>query len=113
VIRFILQPLLENAIYHGIKEADGRRRIDVEVGESDGRLVLSVSDDGLGIPLDRLKEIHARLAEDEGGEPSLGSIGLFNTNKRIRLAFGDEYGIRILSVQGKGTRVDVVIPSRM
>jgi two-component system sensor histidine kinase YesM len=113
VIRFILQPLLENAIYHGIKEAEGRRRIAVEVGESDGRLVLSVSDDGLGIPVDRLKEIQARLKEDEVGEPALGSIGLFNTHKRIRLAFGDEYGLSIRSVQGEGTRVEVVIPSRM
>jgi two-component system sensor histidine kinase YesM len=113
VIRFILQPLLENAIYHGIKEAGGRRRITVEVRESDGRLVLSVSDDGLGISPDRLNEIRTRLGDDEdGAEPALGSIGLFNTHKRIWLAFGDGYGLSIRSTQGEGTTVDATLPSR-
>ncbi len=112
VIRFILQPLLENAIYHGIKEAAGHRKIAVEVGESDGRLFLSVTDDGLGIAPERLKEIQARLEEDNGGEPALGSIGLFNTHKRIRLAFGEEYGLSVSSVLAEGTRVKAVIPLR-
>jgi two-component system sensor histidine kinase YesM len=113
VIRFILQPLLENAIYHGIKEAEGRRRLIVAGREEDGRLILSVTDDGLGIPAEKLRKIEARLEQGEDEEePSLGTIGLFNTHKRIRLAFGEEYGLRIRSAPEKGTCAEAVLPSR-
>ncbi len=113
VIRFILQPLLENAIYHGIKEAGGRRHIVVAGREEDGRLILSVTDDGLGIPAEKLQEIRARLEEGEdGGETVMGTIGLFNTHKRIKLAFGEEYGLRIKSAREEGTCVEAVLPSR-
>jgi two-component system sensor histidine kinase YesM len=113
VIRFLLQPLLENAIYHGIREAEGHRLITITVRETGGRLRLAVADDGLGIEPERLREITAKLADgEEEFELTLKNIGLLNTNKRIRLAFGREYGLGVESSRGRGTTVTVEIPSR-
>ncbi len=112
VIRFLLQPLLENAISHGIKESAGHRQISVSVREREGRLQLVVSDDGLGFEPGRLSEITALLARDDtDGEPTLENIGLLNTNKRIRLAFGRPYGLRVECPAGGGTRVTVELPA--
>ncbi len=113
VIRFLLQPLIENAIYHGIKETEGRKTITITIDEWDGRLRFVVKDDGLGIEPQRLREIEERLGEGDAlSEASDGDIGLYNVNKRIKLAFGREYGLRIDSVRGRGTTVTVQIPSQ-
>jgi len=111
VIRFLLQPLLENAIYHGIKEKEGHSRITVSIREEGGRMLVSVADDGLGIEAQRLTEVRLELEAEEGDlEAVTGHIGLQNTNRRIRLAFGPEYGLRIESAQGRGTTVTAEIP---
>jgi two-component system sensor histidine kinase YesM len=112
VIRFLLQPLLENAIYHGIKEKEGRGSITVTIREAGGGVRVVVSDNGLGIEPERLQEIRGRLRENSSeGEAVYRGIGLFNTNKRIKLAFGEEYGIGIDSTFGRGTSVTVDLPS--
>lgn len=112
VIRFLLQPLLENAIYHGIREAEGRRVIRVSVRDEEGTLCIAVSDDGLGMEPDRLREVRAGLALEDGEESILPrSIGLYNTHKRIKLAYGGEYGLSVDSVRGAGTTVNIRIPS--
>jgi two-component system sensor histidine kinase YesM len=113
VIRFLLQPLLENAIYHGLREKEGHGLITIRVREARGRLKIVVADDGLGITQRRLAEIRSRL-EDEGVETETGpgSIGLANTNRRIRLTFGDDYGLDLESEPGQGTMVTVELPSR-
>jgi len=113
VIRFLLQPLLENAIYHGIREKDGHGLITIRASEGRGRLRIVVSDDGVGIEPRRLADIRRRL-EDESAEVEAGPgcIGLANTNRRIRLSFGDGYGLRIESGPGQGTGVTVELPSR-
>lgn len=109
VLRFLLQPLIENAIYHGIKEASGVRTIHIAALRGDGRLLIRVVDDGKGIEPDRLAEIREWLAhQDEYTE----NIGLYNTNKRIQLAFGEAYGLRIESVLGERTEVSVELPFR-
>jgi two-component system sensor histidine kinase YesM len=113
VIRFLLQPLLENAIYHGLREKEGHGLITIRASESRGRLRIAVSDDGVGIAPRRLAEVRRRL-EDEGAEVESGpgSIGLANTNRRVRLTFGDDYGLRIESEPGRGASVTVELPSR-
>ncbi len=114
VIRLLLQPLLENAIYHGIREAPGPRRIGIVVSEADGRLRITVDDDGLGMAPEKLAELRARLA-GPGDELDAGrrSIGLANTNKRLKLAFGEEFGLSVSSSLGQGTTVTVELPSRV
>jgi two-component system sensor histidine kinase YesM len=113
VIRFLLQPLLENAIYHGIREKEGHGLVTIGVRESRGRLRIAVRDDGVGIPPRRLAEVRRRL-DDEGAdaEKGPGSIGLANTSRRIKLTFGSEYGLGIESEPGRGTIVTVELPSR-
>jgi two-component system, sensor histidine kinase YesM len=117
VIRFLVQPLLENAIYHGLREKEGHGVITIGAREQDGRLRIVVSDDGVGIEPRRLADLRSRLAEegtDTDADPETGpeSIGLANTNRRVRLTFGDDYGLRVESEQGRGTSVTVELPSR-
>jgi two-component system sensor histidine kinase YesM len=113
VIRFLLQPLLENAIYHGLREKEGHGLITIGVRESRGRLRIVVTDDGAGIEPRRLVAVRRRL-DDEGTdmETGPGSIGLANTNRRIRLTFGRDYGLSVESESGRGTSVTVELPSR-
>jgi two-component system sensor histidine kinase YesM len=107
VLRLLLQPLVENAIYHGIKPQEGRSAIRIDARTVDSRLEISVTDTGAGMSAQRLEEIRESLAIRETETPH---IGLYNTNKRIRLAFGEDYGITIDSGEGRGTTVTVILP---
>jgi two-component system, sensor histidine kinase YesM len=110
VLRLIIQPLAENAIYHGIKEKRDRGFIRISARESEGILVLSVEDDGAGMDEERKAALEAVLA---GAKPSPGlseGFGLYNVHERLRLSFGPEFGIRFESSLGGGTRVDILHP---
>lgn len=121
VIKLILQPLVENAIYHGIKAKREGGMIRITAQRSELAMIIRVEDNGSGIPEDRLQEIrhilqgHAQpgqLPEAEEQALTIGKsgYGLFNVNERIKLRFGQEYGIRIDSILEEGTRVEVVHP---
>jgi two-component system sensor histidine kinase YesM len=113
VIRFLLQPLLENAIYHGLREKEGHGLLTIAVREARGRLEIEVTDDGAGIAPRRLAEVRRRLDDDATDvETGPGSIGLANTNRRIRLTFGPDYGLDVASEPDRGTTVTVALPSR-
>jgi len=105
--KIILQPLVENAIYHGIKHknAPGKIWIDVKIDEE--KLLATVEDDGVGIPENELKKINEALKAENGG--TIG-YGLYNVNKRISLAFGKEYGISLSHSKKGGTLVTVNMP---
>jgi two-component system, sensor histidine kinase YesM len=102
VLRLTLQPLVENAIYHGIKERRGHGTLSVEARVEEGDLLLSVSDDGVGMTREILAQLIGSL--EEGG-PSIGGYGIRNVHERIRLTFGKPYGLSFLSVYGEGTVV--------
>jgi two-component system sensor histidine kinase YesM len=108
VIKLLLQPLVENAIRHGIGEQRERGIIGIRAERADGQLLISVEDDGVGIPPAELDEIRRRLAEDGALD---GHIGLFNTAKRLRLFFAGEASVDITSVPGSGTVVRLVMPA--
>lgn len=106
--RLTLQPLIENALYHGIKNKRGIGKIAVKGIKEDGRLLLAVSDNGIGMTRERLEQVtegllHKSLDKD--------FYGLYNVNERIRLKFGGEYGISIESVYGEGTEVKIILPA--
>ncbi|KRF42270.1 sensor histidine kinase [Paenibacillus sp. Soil787] len=111
VPRMILQPLVENAIFHGIEPKVGEGLLQL-VGKIDGQqLYLSVSDNGIGIDEERLQEIADRMSGLQGiSGKSTQTIGLANVNNRIKLSYGDEYGITIKSQSGVGTEVVIKIP---
>ena len=109
VIKLILQPLVENAIYHGIKEKRGSSKIVITAKQAEGKLYLSVSDDGAGIEPEKMQEIKAMLEGKKDDSNTLG-YGIFNVNERIRLSFGAEYGLNFISTLGIGTTVEIWHP---
>lgn len=114
ILKLTLQPLVENALYHGIKykRAKGCIRVtgSIHKDAAEDRLILVVEDTGVGMApeeLDKLqKEIVKPCKDTESG------FGLANVNERIRMNFGMEYGLSISSVKGEGTRVRVEIPAQ-
>ena len=111
VLKLILQPLVENAIIHGIEKKPKASRINVAViEEEDGTLCYRISDDGPGCDPEAIR----RLLEDEQPVRQEGrrGFGLKNVDDRLRLAYGSEYGIRIESCKGEGTEVTVRQPGR-
>jgi two-component system sensor histidine kinase YesM len=108
VLKLTLQPLVENAIYHGIKEMEGNGSLSVYVSARDGALVLSVSDNGVGMSPEKLEGVRQLLSNGQQ-KPSTG-YGIYNVNERIRLAFGRQYGLQYRSDLGRGTTVEILHP---
>ena len=109
--KITIQPLIENALYHGIKNKRGGGKIVIGAKGEGEDFVISVSDDGIGMSRERLEEVLKGLS---GTEPSENAIyGLYNVNERIRLKFGDEYGITLHSVYGEGSTCNILLPKRM
>ncbi len=112
VLRLVLQPLVENAIYHGIKERRGTGSLSVtgrlERGESGPELLLAVRDDGVGMDAALVARLNASL--EGGGEGYPGGYGIRNVHERIRLTFGKPYGLSFRSGPGEGTEVTIRHP---
>lgn len=108
-IKLVVQPILENAIYHGMAYADGEGEILIHAFLENGDLVIEVADNGPGMP----KELADRLLDQEYSPPgSKGSgIGLRNVHQRIRLTFGEPYGVTIQSEPDNGTVVRIRVPA--
>lgn len=105
VPKLILQPLVENALYHGIKNRRGMGTITI-TGEAAGSdLILKVQDNGAGMTQDQVKTLQAGLYEDRHT-----GLGLVNVHKRIRLYCGEKYGLSFESELGKGSTVSVLLP---
>ena len=106
--KITLQPLVENALYHGIKNRRGGGAITVGAREEDDLLILYVRDDGIGMSAERLAQIREGLTEQAPEKSAI--YGLYNVNERIRLDFGEEYGLSIDSEEGTGTTVEIRLP---
>jgi two-component system sensor histidine kinase YesM len=106
-MKLLLQPLVENSLYHGIKEKAQNGLIKIKILRVGKQLRLVVSDNGNGIPSDRLSEIRKSLdASDEQSK----HIGLLNTNKRLKLLYDRNYQITIKSRPGLGTVITIMLP---
>ncbi len=112
-LRFVLQPIVENAIYHGLNGRQGGC-LSVTGELREGKAVLTVRDDGEGLTESRLAEIRSLLNDTVSaeGEESETGIGLRNVQRRIRLRFGERYGIAIDSRRGSGTEVNLTLPGK-
>ena len=113
MLKLMLQPLIENALYHGIKIKRGGGMIRVEGKEEDGFLVFSVSDSGMGMTESQLEELNERMKK---GQPTVsegggGGFGLVNVNMRIRLYYNQADGLLIES-NSEGTKVSFKVPCR-
>lgn len=100
---FILQPIIENSIKHGILPKPSGGIVTIKATSSENRLVFQIKDDGIGMAEDRLKEIYK---ESDG-------IGLKNVNERLKLLYGQNCILKIKSMQSKGTLVSFVIPKEV
>ena len=117
--KITLQPLVENALYHGIKNKRGGGCISITGKIESECIYLYIEDNGIGITQERLEQINRKknagekteTQADAGGNREEGEIfGLYNVNERIRLKFGQRYGIHVDSEYGKGTVVTVLLP---
>ena len=107
-IKLIVQPLLENAIYHGVEYMDGEGEIKVRGYLKNGEVYIDVTDNGLGIPEEALDYV----LTDEKREHKKGSgIGLSNVHQRIQLYFGKAYGLEIESILDEGTTIHIHLPN--
>lgn len=109
VLKLILQPIMENAIYHGIKARTGKGLIIISAERREDTVYFRITDDGAGIPPDKLQELNEILHGVKKREEKYG-IGLFNVNERIQLTYGTAYGLQIYSEVGKGTTVEISHP---
>lgn len=109
VPKLMLQPIVENAITHGIEPMKQGGLIRIEGRESNGIIYLEVSDNGKGMDRETLNRIMHHIDHDDEG---FTNIGVKNVHKRIQLHYGDEYGLDIESAPGKGTKIVIRIPHR-
>jgi two-component system sensor histidine kinase YesM len=107
IVRITLQPLIENAIYHGVKP---RRKGTIAIRAESGRKTLTVAvvDDGVGIDPGKAETLN-RAFEEEYATTS-EHIGLANVNQRTKLVFGEEYGLHVERAVPCGTRVTMTLP---
>ncbi|TCZ77733.1 sensor histidine kinase [Paenibacillus albiflavus] len=109
IIRFLLQPLVENAIYHGIKPlADRKSKISIRAYEADLELHIVVENNGVDIPEDRMDVIRTALSSCKWKDGTIG-FGLYSVNHRLKLAYGESYGLHVVSGSGL-TRMEIHVP---
>lgn len=114
--KLTLQPIIENAIIHGLEHQVGPGRISVHITSDGHRLLMEVTDDGVGMSESQLDAVNERLSHQDSrsaeGDKGKGGIALGNVDNRIRLLFGEQYGLRVSSIPGYGTRVEITLPVR-
>ena len=109
-VKLILQPIVENAIYHGMEFMDGDGEILVKAELKDGCTVMTVRDNGLGMTEETVEKL---LSGDQPHAPSRrgSGIGVRNVHERIRIYFGEDYGLSIVSEPDEGTKVTIRMPA--
>ena len=108
-LKLMLQPLVENAIYHGMEFMDGDGEITVKVERNEDRLCFTIADNGLGMTKEQVEGLltgETRSASKKGS-----GIGVKNVNERIRLYVGEDYGLEIFSEPDEGTAIQICLPA--
>lgn len=115
ILKLTLQPLIENSIKHGLEMKLGKGTIRIEILQLNSNIKIVISDDGLGIPAKKLEELNRSLASIKGRDQGTGGgsgtgIGVMNVNARIKLYFGEQYGLRFRDAAA-GTTVEITLPA--
>jgi len=108
ILPLLLEPIVENAFVHGLEGKETKGKITIYITEEKGKLVISVEDDGVGIDENKLNYILKLLNDFNQGSDK--SIGISNVNQRIKLYYGEKYGIEIYSKLNEGTKVFIKLP---
>lgn len=106
--KLILQPVVENAIYHGLKPKEGTGYLYIHIFEEDGDILMRVEDTGMGMPGERVEQLNRELESISSDQQGTG-YGVRNVNDKIKIVFGKECGVKIQSVEGEGTIVTLRI----
>ena len=109
--RFVLQPLAENAIRHGLKDIRTGGLIRLTIDMTENEIIIVVSDNGKGMDSRTLEEMNNRFRHHEDLPPQdHGGLGLYNVNRRIKIFCGEVYGLHAESSEGIGTDITVRLP---
>jgi two-component system sensor histidine kinase YesM len=106
VLKLMIQPIVENAVIHGLKPKQGKGTVKISVSVKDNILHIDVIDDGVGMSTQRLQEVIANMNRDQQED----NIGLNNVKNRIELTYGFAFGIEINSKENRGTLMSLRIP---
>lgn len=109
VLHFSLQPLVENAIIHGLERQAGPGLLEISTDRLDNQMLITIRDHGVGMSTEQLQSLRERLKSHNENDDS--HIGLVNVNERIRLHYGEQYGICLNSVLGEGTTITITMPA--
>ncbi len=114
ILKLILQPLVENALYHGIKNKRQGGTITVRAKQSsnDGEILLEVEDNGIGFTPEKLAHLQAELDDDSGEIKLESGFGIGNVNQRIKLYYGKQYGLSLRSEYNTGTCATLIVPAK-
>lgn len=112
ILKLTLQPLVENALYHGIKNKRGMGRIGIAGREEEDRIILCVRDNGIGMSEEKLTHVRALIRGEKMDADDPSGFGLSNVNQRLQLNYGPAYGLEIDSTYGEGTMVSAIIPKK-
>ena len=124
VPRILLQPIVENSIVHGLEGRESGGKVEISISRSNQHVYIQVSDDGIGIEEEKLRQINEDLRNIrrgfQGGVVGKGGMGksgmgvsLLNIQERIHLLYGREYGLYLQSLENSGTDVCVVLPREL
>lgn len=111
ILRFILQPIVENAIIHGLSNHTRKGKLSISIYEQDGDILIEIEDDGVGMSKERLQGLTEYINDqDKNIKRTTRSIGVKNVNQRIKLSCGNDYGIMIRSELNEGSCFTIRLP---
>ena len=116
--KLTLQPLVENAIFHGIEKKAGNGTVTMYIVTTPKRLIVRVIDDGPGMDAKTLEEVENKIkgipaSDNKENNSKHGGVALANINQRIKMIFGQEYGLSISASYGVGTEAEIVMPYKV
>ena len=112
VPKLLIQPIVENAVFYGLEPKTGERNLNIEAYCTGKKLIVKVEDNGVGMSFDKLRTINdAMYSGVSMGDNGRGTqLGIVNVNERLRLLYGEEFGLRIFSCPKVGTTIEMVLP---
>ena len=112
VPKLLIQPIVENAVFYGLEPKTGERNLNIEAYCTGKKLIVKVEDNGVGMSFDKLSTINDAMCSGVSmGDNGRGTqLGIVNVNERLRLLYGEEFGLRIFSCPKVGTTIEMVLP---
>jgi two-component system sensor histidine kinase YesM len=108
--RFTLQPMVENAVQHGLEPLGGKGKITISAFVKENQLYYEISDNGIGLEPEKIQELMKFLEDGKDERPSFEKIGLANVHNRIKMTYGENYGLSIFANKEYGLTIQINLP---